>query len=142
MKKLIILFLLLFTIGCSKKSINTSEFKSIVRDNGYYVISIKDQFKEYNYITEALLARKDNVNIEFYVMIDDENAKAFYDLNKEVMDAYRTSDSMYKDKQNKYVLSTDERYMVISLIDNTCIYVDTEITNKAKVNSILKKLGY
>ena len=142
MKKLIILFLLLFTVGCSNKSINTNKFKSIVRDSGYYVISIKDQFSEYSYITEALLARKDTINIEFYVMSDNENAKAFYDLNKEVIDAYRTNTSIYKDKNNKYILSTDEKYMVISLIDNTCIYVDTDIKNKANVNNILNKLGY
>ena len=142
MKKLIILFLLLFTVGCSNKSINTNKFKSIVRDSGYYVISIKDQFSEYSYITEALLARKDTINIEFYVMSDNENAKAFYDLNKEVIYAYRTNTSIYKDKNNKYILSTDEKYMVISLIDNTCIYVDTDIKNKDNVNNILNKLGY
>ena len=142
MKRLIILFLLLFTIGCSTKSIDTSKFKDIVRDNGYYVISIKNQFSDYSYITDALLARKDDINIEFYIMIDSENAKAFYDLNKEIIDAYRTSNSVYKDKKNKYTLSTDEKYMVISLKNNTCIYVDTDIKNKDKVNNILKKLGY
>ena len=142
MKKLIIVFLLLFTIGCAKKSIDESKFKSIVRENGYYVVSTKDQFAEYSYIQTALLARKDGVNVEFYIMSDNDNAKAFYDYNKEVIEAYRTPDSMYKDRENKYVLSTDEKYMVISLIDNTCIYVDTDIKNKGKVNSILKKLGY
>ena len=142
MKKLIIVFLLLFTIGCTKKSINTNKFKSIVRENGYYVVSAKNQFIEYSYIKTALIARKDDVNIEFYIMSDNDNAKAFYDYNQEVIEAYRTNDSMYKDRENKYVLSTDEKYMVISLIDNTCIYVDTDIKNKDEVNSILKKLGY
>ena len=142
MKKIIIICLLLLTLGCSKNSISTKEFKSTMRNNDYYVISIKDQFASYNYITEALLARKDSINVEFYVMSDNDNAKAFYDYNKDVIEAYKMNDSKYKETSTKYILSTDEKYMVISLIDNTCIYVDTNIENKDKVNSILKKLGY
>ena len=142
MKKIIIICLLLLTLGCSKKSIDSSKFKSIMRDNGYYVISVKDQFEGYAYIEIALLARKDSVNIEYYQMSDTDNTKAFYDYNKDVIEAYKTSFDEYKELDNKVVLSTDEAYKLISCINNTCIYVDTDIKNKAEVNSIIKKLGY
>lgn len=142
MKKIIIICLLLLTIGCSKKSIDSNKFKSIMRDNNYYVISTKDQFSLYNYIEIALLARKDSINIEYYQMSDIDNTKAFYDYNKDVIDAYKTKYDEYEEFKNKYVLSTDEAYKIISCIDNTCIYVDTDIKNKAEVNNIIKKLGY
>lgn len=141
MKKIIIICLLLLTIGCSKKSIDSNKFKSIMRDNGYYVISIKDQFENYGYIEEAYLARKD-MNVEYYKMSDIDNTKAFYDYNKDIIEAYKTKYDEYKEFENKYVLSTDEAYKLISCINNTCIYVDTDIKNKDEVNNIIKKLGY
>ena len=142
MKKVIIICLLLLTLGCQRKSIDSNKFKSIVRDNGYYVISTKNQFSSYDYIKEAYLARNDSINIEFYIMSDIDNTNAFYEYNRDIMDANRTNTSLYKEKNNKYTLTTTDKYMVISCIDTTCIYVDTDIKNKDKVNNILKKLGY
>ena len=142
MRKLIIILVLLLLVGCSKKSLTTKEFKKIMRDNNYYVVSVKKQFSEYDYIEEALLARKDNINIEYYLMSDVENTDAFYDYNKDVIEAYKTKYDTDKESKNKYLLETDEKYMVISCISNTCIYVDTDVENKRSVNDILKKLGY
>ena len=142
MKKIIIICLLLFTLGCAKKSISVDKFKDIMRDNGYYVISIKDQFSNYDYIKEAYLARNDSINVEFYIMIDEENTQAFYLYNKEVIEAYKTKYDTYKETDTRYTLLTDEAYMLISYIDNTCVYVSTDIKNKDKVNNIIKKLGY
>lgn len=141
MKKIIIICLLVLTLGCSKKSISIDKFKRIMRDNNYYVISIKDQFESYSYIKEAYLARKD-INVEYYIMSDTNNTKAFYDYNKDIIEAYKTKYDEYKEFESKYVLSTDEVYMVISCIDNTCIYIDTNIKNKDEANKIIKKLGY
>ena len=141
MKKIIIICLLIFSLGCSKKGISINNFKTLMRDNGYYVISIKDQFKSYSYIKEAYLARK-NINVEFYIMSDSDNTKAFYDYNKDVIEAYKTKYDEYKESSNKYILSTDEKYMFISCIDNTCIYIDTDIKNKDEAINIIKKLGY
>ncbi len=142
MKKIIIICLLLLTIGCAKKSISVDKFKSTVRSEGYYVISTEEQFSQYKYIESSLMARKDGVGIEFYIMTDEENTKAFYDYNKDIIEAHKTKYDTYKETKTKYVLETDEKYMVISYIKNTCIYVDTDIKNKDKVNSIIKKLGY
>ena len=141
MKKIIIICLLVLTLGCSRKSISINKFKDIMRDNNYYVISIKDQFKSYSYIKEAYLARKD-INVEYYIMNDKDNTKAFYDYNKDIIEAYKTKYDEYKEFESKYILSTDEKYMVISCIDNTCIYIDTDIKNKEEAISITKKLGY
>ena len=141
MKKIIILCLLLFTLGCSKKGISSNSFKRIMRDNGYYVISVKDQFESYDYIETALLARKD-INVEYYRMVDIDNTKAFYDYNKDIIEAYRTKYDKSTESKNKYTLLTDEAYMVISCLDNTCIYIDTDTKNVHEVNKILKKLGY
>ena len=142
MKKIIIICLLLLTLGCSKKSISVDKFKDIMRDNDYYVISIKDQFEEYEYIKEAYLARNNSINIEYYNMIDTDNTDAFYDYNKDIIEAHKTKYDTYKEFSKKYTLATEDVYMVISCIDTTCIYVDTDIKNKDKVNNILKKLGY
>ena len=150
MKKLKILSLLLITLlltACgNKKAIDSDKFKSIMRDNNYYVINSKEQFSEYDYIVESYIAESDNYQIEFYIMQDDMNAKAFYDYNKEIFDAERTSISMYTSvdftNTNKYTLTLEDSYKVLSRINNTVIYVDVEKEYKNDINSILKKLGY
>ncbi len=150
MKKLKILSLLLITLlltACgNKKAIDSDKFKSIMRDNNYYVVNSKEQFSEYDYIVESYIAESDNYQIEFYILQDDMNAKAFYDYNKEIFDAERTSISMYTSvdftNTNKYTLTLEDSYKVLSRINNTVIYVDVEKEYKNDINSILKKLGY
>ena len=151
MKKLrnIILILITFLlVGCgSKKEITSSEFKEITRDNDFYIQDVKEQFSEYDYIKEAMIAVKSGkYQIEFYVLEDEENALAFYKYNKDVFEASKESTSLYAEvdfeHNNRYTLTTGNEYKVISRINKTVVYVNTTKENKNDVNKVLKKLGY
>lgn len=146
---LIILFLLIILCGCSKNASKSSdEFKSIMRDQKFYVMDTKEQFSEYDYIKEsfAALDPDEEYLVEFYVLSDAENALSFYDLNKNIFMAeetdYSVSTNKDKERKNKYTLTTDDKYKVISRIDSTVLYVDAPKNFKNDVKKILKKLGY
>lgn len=42
----------------------------------------------------------------------------------------------------KYTLSTESKYKVISRIDNTVIYLNVDDNYKEEVKNVLKELGY
>lgn len=149
-KILLILVLTCFLCACSnnKNSIDEDEFKSIMRDNNYYVVNVKEQFIDYDYIKEAYIAKDSNNNfqIEFYILEDEANALAFYNYNKDIFEAQKTNISLYTNvdigNNNKYTLTTDDSYKVLSRIDDTAIYIDVDKKYKSEINDILKKLGY
>ena len=43
---------------------------------------------------------------------------------------------------SKYTLLSNGKYMVISVINNTAIYVNVEESHKEEVDNILNELGY
>lgn len=156
MKKLKNLFILIISIfsiisitGCqNKNAITTDTFKTKIEDLGYVLQDVKSQFSEYDYIKEAYIAADSNYNyqIEFYILEDEENAKNFYENNKTIFENSKTRNSAYTsvDVKNyaKYTLATNNEYKVVSRIDNTVIFTDSDSKYKDDINKILKKLGY
>lgn len=143
-----ILVVLLSACSLNKEAIDADKFKEKMRDNDYYVVNSKEQFNEYDYIIDSYIAINSDktYQIEFYKLLDIDNSLAFYNYNKDIFDASRTSNSTYTDinlsNNNKYTLSTEDSYKVLSRIDDTVIYVNTDIKYKDEINSILKNLGY
>ena len=153
MKRIKVIFLLILVIllsACStnKEAVDSNEFKNIMRDNNYYVVNPKEQFSEYDYIIDSYIAIDSNkkYQIEFYELEDDANAIAFYDYNKDIFEASRTTSSVYTDvnlsNNSKYTLTNEDSYKVLSRIDNTVIYINVDEEFKDEIISILKKLGY
>lgn len=147
-RKVVLVLLVLLITGCGKKeSITSDSFKEIMKDNDFYILDSKEQFSEYDYIKEALIAASSSdYQVEFYVLQDDKNALAFYKYNKEIFEASKEEFSVYSnvdfDTNNKYTLVTEDKYKVISRIKNTVIYADVDKQYKKDVNKIIKKLGY
>ena len=145
---LLILVVLLSACSSTKKQLSVDEFKKIMRDNDYYVVNSKEQFSEYDYIEDSYIAIDSNrvFQIEFYKLSGIDNSIAFYDYNKDIFDAYKTSDDEYtdidKDNNSKYILTTENSYKVLSRIDETVIYINVDVKYKDDIQSILKKLGY
>lgn len=153
MKRIKVIFLLILVIllsACStnKEAVDSNEFKNIMRDNNYYVVNSKEQFSEYDYIIDSYIAIDSNkkYQIEFYELEDDANAIAFYDYNKDIFEASRTTSSVYTDvnlsNNSKYTLTNEDSYKVLSRIDNIVIYINVDEEFKDEIISILKKLGY
>lgn len=149
-KTLILLILCVLLSACSsnKTAISIDEFKEKMRDDSYYVVNSKEQFSEYDYIIDSYIAINSNktFQIEFYKLSDIDNSVAFYNYNKDIFDASKTSNSAYTDVNlnniSKYTLTTEDSYKVLSRIDDTVIYVNTNKEYKDEIKSILKKIGY
>lgn len=137
--------------GCFIKTKMTSQqFKEIFEQKGYEVIEITNEIEEkiydYNYVKEAYAAKKSNYQIEFYEIIDEDYAKVFFDKNKKMFEksksnmSYETSNNLINNE--RYTLKTSGKYMVISRIENTIIYVNSSPSNKKQIDTILKEIKY
>jgi len=145
---LVVLVVLISACSSKKEAIDVDRFKEVMRDNSYYVVNSKEQFSEYDYIIESYIAINSDktFQIEFYKLSDVDNSIAFYNYNKDIFDASKTSNSVYTDinlnNNSKYTLTTDDSYKVLSRIDDTVVYVNTNKEHKDDIKSILKKIGY
>ena len=149
MKKLMMVLLLLLLVGvvaCGKKvALTADEFKSKMETKGYEVLDITDQYDE-GTIEAALIAMKDDYQIEFYVVNNDEQAIRAYNQNKDYFEELKVSGSIETEtsvtKNAKYTLTSAGRYMVVARVDNTFLYADVDSTHKSEVSDDIKDLGY
>lgn len=148
----IICFLSMFlSTGCfNKTAVTPEEFKVTLEGEEYIVVKLvndrEDEINSYNYIKEAYAAKKSNYQIEFYEIVDEDYAKAFFDKNKRIFEQSKGISSIEMSNtltnSEKYSLKTGGRYMVISRIENTVVYVNASDTYKKEIDEALKEINY
>ncbi len=152
-KTLVMLFICvisLFSItGCkSKTALKSSEFVNKIEEMGYTAKDATDQMSQYDYIEKVILAinKDETYQIEFYELSDNDYASGFFDNNKKIFedskDTTSTSTSVNIVNYEKYTLSTDGKYKVVSRIANTVIYLNVDDEYKSEVKETLELLGY
>ena len=143
-----ILGVVFFNLNKEKTSITASSFYTTMSEKGYTVQDANNQFSDYDYIEQVYIAAdKDrNYQIEFYELQDDSHATSFYNNNKSIFESSKENNSVETNTElknyAKYTLSSNDKYMIVSRIDNTVIYVDVDDDYKDTVKSILDELGY
>lgn len=131
-----------------KASITALDFYITMSQKGYVVQDASGQFLEYDYVKQAYIAGNNDYTyqIEFYELIDDSNAISFYNNNKSIFESSKGNTSAETSvglkNYSKYTLSSNDKYMVVSRINNTVIYVDVEDRYKDAVKTLLDELGY
>lgn len=131
-----------------KTSITASSFYTTMSQKGYSVQDASSQFSEYNYVKQAYIAASQDYSyqIEFYELLDDSYATNFYNNNKSIFESSKgnasAETSVGLKNYSKYTLSSNGKYMVVSRIDNTVIYVDVADNYKDTVKALLDELGY
>lgn len=147
----IVLLVILFSLaGCSNKEpITTEDFKTKMEAKDFSVQDVKSsQFSAYDYIEEAYVAidSMGKYQIEFYVLTDESQATAFFNTNQELFENYKGNSSIESNvsimNSSKYALTSSGKYMVVSKIANTAIYISESDTYKSDIEVILKELGY
>lgn len=145
---LMVLVVLLSACGTKREAIDEDKFISIMTNEGFNIVNVEEQFAEYGYFEEAYVALEGsgNYQIEFYELEDASYAVSFYNTNKEIFEASKTGSSIYTNVDltdtNKYTLTTETEYKVLSRIEETVIYLNVDKEYKEEVTNILKKLGY
>lgn len=115
---------------------------------GYSVQDASSQFSKYDYVKQAYIAISEDYSykVEFYELLDDSYATSFYNNNKSIFESSKGNVSAETNvglkNYSKYTLSSNGKYMVVSRIDNTVIYVDVDDNYKDTVKALLDELGY
>ena len=131
-----------------KISITASDFKNSMEQKGYAITDANSQFSQYDYVKQVYIASSNDYSfqIEFYELSDENYAMNFYNNNKSKFETSKGNASAETSASlknySKYTLSSNGKYMVVSRIDNTVIYVNVNDNYKDTVKDILKELGY
>lgn len=136
------------SLNKEKTAITASDFYTTMSQKGYLVQDASSQFSDYNYVKKSYIATSKDYSyqIEFYELADDSYATSFYNNNKSIFESSKgnvsAETSVGLKNYSKYTLSSNGKYMVVSRINNTVIYVDVNDSYKDTVKSVLKELGY
>ena len=142
-----IIFLIL--TGCGNTSMEAkslSDFENAGNNNSYVVTDNKENYKNSDYIVEASLASYNDISIEMIVYDTSDNASLVQEEQIKNFNLLKsTGASEKRDKGNnyyKYVLISNNYYMISSRIDNTLIFCKTPLSNKDKVENLINEMGY
>lgn len=142
------LFMLLCLTGCSKKvAITADDFKTKAEEHNYKVTDISNRYTDYNFFTTALLAQGDNgLEIEFYVLNNDDSAQSIFMSNEATFKGFRgttnVENSVSMGNYSTYELTTGGNYMYLCRVDNTVLYVKVSDNLKKEIKDFVKELGY
>ena len=150
MKKLISILigavLIFAVIGCgNKKAMTVEEFESKMEKNGYEVVDISSKYPSKK-IKNVIIAKKDNYQIEFYVVENVDVAVSSYNLNKEIFEKSKGNKNIETKTSigntSKYTLKANSMYKVISRVENTFIFINAPSDKSEEINTVLKELNY
>ena len=146
---IVCLFGMLFVTGCgNKKSLNVTEFKSKMEGLGYSVVDVSEQYSNYSYVKSVTVAinSEKTVQLDFMDVENTEYAKQLFLSNKSMVESKKSSlsteSSVSIANYEKFILTTNGTYNVVSRIDNTIIYLSVSSDNQKVVDNVLKELGY
>ena len=150
LKKLFIFVLCVLSLflvtGCSKReALSADTFKSTIEGDGFRVNDALGQFDQYDYVKTAYVAvdSTNSYSIEFYVLSDSSYGKSFFENNKKIFDeSDGTKVEVNLLNYEKFSVENSSSYKYLARIDNTVVYVDTDVKNKDSVSSVIEKLGY
>ena len=141
-----LLFVFLLGTGCgNKEAITANEFVQKMEENEFLVVDITDQYDD-KLLSAVQIAYSDEYQIEFYIFNEIDQAIRDFNQNKDhfaeskVQGAIESTVSV--GNHSKYTLRSAGRYMVISRIENTFIYLNTPVDYTTEIEEILKNLGY
>lgn len=155
-KSLLAISICLISLACftgcgkNKTAISADEFCEKLENKGYLIEDSTSQYDSYEQINESYIALSDDYEyqIEFIVLDSESDASSMYSYNKEKFElAKEDSDIQSHSEVNlanysKYELSVNGTYKILSRIDNTLIYIDTNSEFKEEIKEILDDLGY
>ena len=142
-KILIILLCCIMLTGCfSKEAISMSKFMGMSSKYNYTLGDVTNQYDSYN-VREAVVSKADGYQIEFYVLETVKDANNMFNVNKnDFKKSSGTNTSIKATNYETFKLTNDESYMYICRVDNTLLYVNTDIRYKEQIEEFIKELGY
>lgn len=144
----IIVGIVSFVSTKGKKPISADDFKNLMETDGYIVENSIEQFSDYDYVKDSCIAADKDLKyqLEFYVLENDEYALNFFNNNKSIFESSKSTASIETsaDMKNcsRYTLNSNNKYMFLSRISNTVIYINVDSRYENDVKKIVEKLNY
>ena len=114
----------------------------------YYFLNTTENFQDDSMIQEAGLAYTAVWQIEFYVLDTEEDAITIYQKNitnyedlKDTINTYSLTEKTYRNGET-YSLTTNTKYLYVSRIDRTVLFIYVPVEYRSKVSRFAKDLGY
>lgn len=140
-----ILFISIFCLtGCLNKNVLTPvDFKTKMEGKGF-TVQAEEVPEDVSYIESAATAKKDEIEIQFYVFKELDKAKSIYDSFKSEAEGYDSKSSIEVNLGNhqKYEITTDKYFSFITRVDKTMVLVEVDKKYKNDTIDALKELGY
>lgn len=149
-KKISLIIILIIAViiltGCGTKAISVEEFKTKMEENGFTVSDISEQFAAIANKT-YVASKAEGYQVEFYEFDSVENATNSFEDNKRLFESVKQDSDKEtfvntNDNVSKYTLESEDRYMLVSKVNNTCIYADINLEYKDELDSILQEINY
>lgn len=144
-----VVFGISLNLNKTKEAMSSYLYKATMEEKGFNVIDANSALSSsITQVKQAYLAIDNSYSyqIEFYELIDEEAAISFYNNNKKSFEESKgnaSADTNVEMKNHaKYTLSSNGKYMVVSRIDNTVIYISVPDAYRDVVKDILKEIGY
>lgn len=128
-----------------KEAIDGEAFIEFMEDEGLDVNDITDEYAEDDGVEVAILAYNDDYQIEFYIVETVDQAKNAFNNNKNYFEE-KGSSSSYTEvnfgNYSKYTQKSNGKYFVVSRIENTFIYLETDDKYQDEIKDFLDELDY
>lgn len=153
MKKLgiyILIVMCLFITGCGgnkEKVVATlDDFNTVLINNSFTVHDNMNDYNDVDYILNAKKATYGDIEIEMIEYTNNEYAKKVQDSHIDSFNLLKSTgafeDTEKGNNYYKYILVSNNRYMVSSRVENTLVFCKTMLENKEIVEKIYNELGY
>jgi uncharacterized protein YpmB len=156
LKKAIILVIIILIIAAfaygyfslknasEKVAITPEEFQTKIEAKGLETADVTDQLN--GQVEKGIIGGNSDFEIEFYKVAEEDQAIRAYNQNKGDFELEKVSASIETNIEignvSKYSLLSNGKFMVISRIQDTFIYVNASDQYKGQIEGILKDLGY
>ena len=144
----LLLIVLVFISGCeNKKPITAETFQKAMEKREYKVLDYTESYADAG--VKKVLESADidnNFGIKYFEFNSENEAKDFYEFNQNILeDNNNVKESQIKTEINnyqKYSLTADDQFYVLSRIDNTVVTVDAPKKYKKEMKKMLEEIGY
>lgn len=148
----VVLVCMMVFAGCGKpkEKISVDAFVSHMEQAGLTMMEQSDDIADDSGIIEVQVAlAEDNLyQVEFYQLDGVENAHYFYNAAKDgIEESYGEANGNVKtnvsaSNYDKYTMSIEGRYYIVSRIDDTLVYVIASGDSKDIVKALVEEIGY
>ena len=143
-KIVIVLLVVLILTGCGDKK--TALNQKQITDKLYkleFFVDDNTKLMEDSTTRTALSAYNSKYQIEYYIFKDEKRAKEAFQDNKKYFDNNgKKGKEKTKENYSKYVQELSDTYNVLTRVDNTLLYISSNIEYKSDIKKVLKELNY